>query len=234
MKVLLIFAHPDDETFGCGGTIAKLVRQGATVNLITSTTGQAGMTGIHGDITPEELGKVREKEHAEAGKILGISNIKYLGLMDGEVNKTEVPELVKILIPLIEQENPDIVITFEKNGASNHPDHKQMSLATTEAFKKWMKNANKHTRLYHLAVPVSYLKAYEKAGLAMKAFGTALGTPDEQITTIMDISDTFEIKDAAAKKHISQTSDWERFGKRMDIVDLKKEYFELIAENSIL
>jgi N-acetylglucosamine malate deacetylase 2 len=233
MKALLIFAHPDDETFGCGGTIAKLTKDGVTVNLITATIGQAGMTGEYGDITPEELGRVREKEHAEAAKILGISKIHYLGLMDGEVNNHEVSELVEMLMPLLEKENPDIVITFEKNGASNHPDHKQMSQATTDAFRKWMKLVNKHVRLYYLAVPVSYLEAYEKAGLSMKAFGEALGTPDEEITTVVDISETFEIKDKAAQMHISQASDWERFGKRSDIVDLKKEYFELVAENSL-
>ncbi len=234
MKALLIFAHPDDETFGCGGTIAKLVKAGVIVNLITATTGQAGMTGEYGDITPEELGKVREKEHAEAAKILGISNIHYLGLMDGEVSKHSVSELVKMLMPLIEKEDPDLVITFEKNGASNHPDHKQMSLAATEAFKQWMKKATKYVRLYHLAVPKSYLKAYEDAGLSMKAFGTPQGTPDEDITTIIDTSDVFEIKDKAAMMHKSQAKDWERFGKRMGIVDLKKEYFELIAENSLI
>jgi N-acetylglucosamine malate deacetylase 2 len=234
MKALLIFAHPDDETFGCGGTIAKLVQEGAAVNLITATTGQAGMTGIHGDITPEELGKVREKEHAEAAKILEISKIHYLGLMDGAVSETSVEELVKMLMPLIGEENPDLVITFEKNGASNHPDHKQMSKAATEAFKQWMGTVKKHVRFYYLSVPVSYLKAYEKAGLSMKAFGEALGTSDEDITTVVDISGTFEIKDKAARKHVSQASDWERFIKRMDIVDLKKEYFELAAENTLI
>lgn len=233
MKVLFIFAHPDDETFGCGGTIAKLVKEGVTVNLITATTGQAGQTGEYGKITPDELGKVRELEHSVAGKILGISNIEYLGLMDGEVDRISVDELVEMLIPKIEKENPDIIITFEKNGASNHPDHKQMSLAATKAFKQWMKTADKHVRLYHLGVPVSYLKAYEKAGLMMTAFGTPQGTPDENFTTIVDISDTFEIKDKAAKMHKSQKADWDRFGKRTGVVDLKKEYFELIAENSL-
>lgn len=233
MKALLIFAHPDDETFGCGGTIAKLVKEGVTVNLITATTGQAGQTGEYGKITPDELGKIREQEHAAAGKILGISNIHYLGLMDGEVSKSSVHELVEMLMPLLEKENPDLVITFEKNGASGHPDHKQMSRGATDAFKKWMKTAKKHIRLYYLGIPISYLKAYEEAGLTMTAFGIPQGTPDENFTTIVDTSETFEIKDAAAGKHISQAKDWERFGKRMNVVDLKKEYFELIAENSL-
>jgi N-acetylglucosamine malate deacetylase 2 len=232
-KALFIFAHPDDETFGTGGTIAKLVKAGAVVKVVTATTGQAGMTGKYGDVSPEELGKIRSKEHAKAAEILGISEIKYLGLMDGEVDKSPVSELKDLLLPILKEENPDIVFTFEKNGVSNHPDHKQMSKAATGAFKDWMKEAGKHVRLYHVCVPKSYLKEYEKSGLTMKAFGSPLGTPDDEITTIVDISDVFEIKDRAARAHESQAKDWERFSKRMEIVDLKKEYFKLIAENSL-
>lgn len=234
MKALFIFAHPDDETFGTGGTIAKLVKNGVTVNVITATTGQAGQTGEYGNITPEELGEKRKEEQYEAAKILGISKTTHLGLMDGELIKHPVDELVRMLLPLIKKENPDIVITFEKNGASNHPDHKQISLSTTEAFRRWMKEADKHVRLYHIGVPQSYLKEYEKAGLMIKAFGTPKGTPDKDFTTIVDTSDTFEIKDKAARCHKSQAGDWERFGKRIDVADLKKEYLELIAENSLV
>lgn len=234
MKALFIFAHPDDETFGTGGTIAKLVKNGATVNVITATAGQAGQTGEYGKITPVKLGEIRKKEQSEAAKILGITKTHYLGLMDGALIKHEVDELVKMLMPLIEEENPDLVITFEKNGASNHPDHKQISLAATQAFKAWMKKAKKHVRLYHIGVPKSYLAEYEKAGLMMKAFGTPQGTPDEDFTTIINTSNVFKIKDRAAKAHKSQKADWDRFGKRMEHVDLKKEFFELIAENSLV
>lgn len=234
MKALFIFAHPDDETFGTGGTIAKLTKGGVEVNVITATTGQAGMTGEYGEVAPDELGEIRKKEQSEAAKILGVTKTTHLGLMDGELVKHPVDELVEMILPHINQENPDVVITFEKNGASNHPDHKQISLAATEAFKKWMKQAGKHVRLYHIGVPKSYLAVYEKAGLMMTAFGIPQGTPDEDFTTIVDTSETFGIKDKAARCHKSQASDWERFGKRMDIVDLKKEYFELIAENDFL
>lgn len=234
MKALFIFAHPDDETFGTGGTIAKLVKKGAVVNVVTATTGQAGQTGEYGDITPEELGEKRKIEQAEAAKILGISKTTCLGLMDGELINHPVEELAEMLIPLIKDENPDIVVTFEKNGASNHPDHKQISIAATDAFKRWMSEADKHVRLYHIGVPKSYLVEYEKAGLMMTAFGMPQGTPDEDFTTVIDISDVFEIKDKAARCHISQKKDWDRFESRMEIVDLKKEYFELIAENGIV
>lgn len=234
MKALFIFAHPDDETFGTGGTIARLVKEGIEVSVITATSGQAGMTGKYGDIAPDELGKIRQKEQAEAAKILGVSKTRYLGLMDGQLYKYKVRELADILLPLIKEENPDIVVTFEKHGASNHPDHKKISYSATHAFREYMKFANKHVRLYHLAVPKSYLAIYEKAGLSMKTFGKAHGTHDKHITTVIDTTEVFRIKDKAARAHKTQASDWERFIKRMDIVDLKKEYFELIAENNLV
>lgn len=234
MKALFIFAHPDDETFATGGTIAKLLKKGVIVNVITATSGQAGQTGEYGKVSPKELGEIRKKEQAEAAKILGITKTHYLGLMDGQLYKHKITRLADMILPLINEEKPDIVITFEKHGASNHPDHKRISFGSTHAFREYMKTAKKHTRLYHIAVPRSYLAEYEKAGIMMTAFGKPRGTPDRHITTIMDISDVFEIKDKAARCHKSQRNDWERFMKRMEHVDLKKEFFELIAENNLV
>lgn len=234
MKALFIFAHPDDETFGTGGTIVKLFKKGVIVNVITATTGQAGQTGEYGKITPSRLGEIRKKEQSEAARILGISKTYYLGLMDGQLYKYRITKLAGMLLPLIKEENPDLVVTFEKHGASNHPDHKRISYAATRAFKEYMKSAKKHVRLYHIAVPKSYLVEYEKAGIMMTAFGKPRGTADRHITTVMDISGVFEIKDKAARCHISQKKDWERFLKRMEHVDLKKEFFELIAENTLI
>lgn len=234
MKVLFIFAHPDDETFGPGGTIAKLINHGDEVSVITATDGQAGMTGEYGNISPQELGKIRRKEQSEAAKILRIPENKttHLGMMDGTLADKSEDELISQIKPLIEKENPDVVITFEKNGISNHPDHKMISKVATKAFKEWMKNVEKHVRLYHIGVPKSYMEVYEKNGLSNKAFGETPGVPDENFTTTIDTTDVFEIKDKAARAHATQKSDWDRISKRMNHVDLKKEFYQLIAENS--
>lgn len=235
MKVLFIFAHPDDETFGAGGTIAKLIKDGHDVSVITATDGQAGMTGEYGDIGPLELGIIRRKEQSEAAKILGIPENKttHLGMMDGTLAGKSEEELISQIKPLIEKENPDVVITFEKNGISNHPDHKMISRVATESFKQWMKGVSKHVRLYHIGVPKSYMEAYEKNGLSNKAFGETPGVPDENFTTIIDTTDVFDLKDKAAKAHATQKSDWDRISKRMAHVDLKKEFYELVTENNI-
>lgn len=234
MKILLIFAHPDDETFSSGGSIARMVKKGAKIKLITATYGQAGQTGEYGKITPEELGEIRKKEQEEACRILGISKVYHFGMMDGQLYKYRVATLVKKILPIIKKESPDVVVTFEKGGGSNHPDHKKISAAATEAFKGYMVISKKRVRLYHTVMPKSHLKAMVKAGIDSFGFGKLKGVMDSNVTTIVDVSETFEIKKKAAYCHKSQMKDVERFLKIAEAVGYKKEFFRLILENQIV
>lgn len=233
MKVLLILAHPDDETFGSGGTIAKMHKAGSKISLITATYGQAGQTGEYGEITPEELGEIRIKEQKAACKILGISKVHYLGMMDGQLYKYRVSTLVRKIWPILVQENPDVVITFGKDGGSNHPDHKKISAAATHVFKDYMVKPKKHVRLYHTVMPKSHLKAMANVGIDSFGFGKLKGVTDDVVTTIVDISDTFELKKKAALCHKSQAEDVKRFLKIVEAVGYKREFFRLILENQV-
>lgn len=234
MKVLLSFAHPDDETFAVAGTVIKLVKNSHRVSLITSTYGQMGLSADIKVSGPEELGQIRQQEMENAAKITGISRIHYFGLMDGDLNKLRISTLTNRILPIMLDEQPDIVITFDKNGGSNHPDHIRMSNASTSAFREYMKKSQKYVRLYHTVIPRSYYVLYEKMGVANTGFGLPKGVPDSQITTTVDISDVFEIKLQAIECHKTQAKDMERYKTRMGQVDLKKEFFKLIAENSLI
>lgn len=231
MKILLVFAHPDDETISSGGTIAQLAKAENAIVLISATKGEEGQFGNPPLATRETLGNVREKELRKACSILGISYIHFFGYRDATLEKISQGELVNKLLPLFKKEKPDIVITFDKNGGSNHPDHIAMSCATTEAFKKYMNLVTKKIRLYHAVTPASYIALYKGSDLEYKAFGEIKGVEDNEITTIIDISKTYSIKRKALLCHKTQQKDWERFFKRADVVDLKKEYFQLILEN---
>lgn len=232
MKILFVFAHPDDESFSSGGTIAKLVKSGEKVILVTATRGEAGEVGDPPLTTKENLGKTREKELRKAAKILGIKKIIFFNFIDATL-KNHIEELKKKIFSIFTKELPDFVVTFNRDGGSNHPDHKAVSNATTKAFEKYMGTLRKHVSLYHTAVPRSYLRKYEKAGLVYKAFGKMKGTPDEDITTKVDIKETFDVKVRALKMHKTQMKDIKRFLKRASYVNLKKEFFQLIYENSI-
>lgn len=233
MKVLFIFAHPDDETFSSGGTIARLSQKGVQVKLICATKGEAGTVGDPPICTREELGKVREKELFAAAKILGISQIYFLGFQDGTLHTLPTKKLVDKITPILNKEKPDVVVTFEKMGGSNHPDHKAVSKAVTAAFRAHLPTITKHIRLYHTAMPRSYLKTYEKLGLSYTAFGKIRGVADANITTFVDIKATYRTKITAARCHKTQKKDWQRFLKRAKFVNSRIEFFKLVLENAI-
>ena len=231
MKVIFVFAHPDDEGFSSGGTIAKLKKTGATIKLITATKGEEGQTNEI--CKKEDLGIIREKELRLAAKVLGIDQIFFLGYIDGTLIKISKNILKNKILTILKNENPDIVVTFDKNGGSNHPDHKTISDVCTKAFMEFSKSAKKRVCLYHTAIPQSYLAKYKKSGLEYKVFGEMIGTPDSEITTVIDIKNTYSKKVKALMHHKTQQKDVERFLKRGKIVDLKTEFFTLISETSL-
>lgn len=233
MKLLLVFAHPDDETFSSSGTIIKLVRQGVKATLITATRGEAGMLGSPPLATRKTLGKVRERELRNAAKITGISQIYFLNFIDSTLHKVPQKKLRAKIIPLFKKEKPNIVITFEKNGISMHPDHKAISKTTTDSFKEYIKSAKHYTRLYHVCLPKSYVQKHHKAGFKYEYFGKMQGTPDVEITDRVDITNVYNEKIKAMKSHKSQRKDYEMLLKRNKIIPGRKyEHFKLVAENS--
>ncbi len=233
MKVLCVFAHPDDECFFAGGTIAKLVKNGATVKLITATRGEAGSTGTPPLCTQEELGGVREKELRNAAKILGISEIFFLDYMDGTLEKVSVLELSEKIGKIIQDEQPDIVITFNKEGGSRHPDHMQINKAATQAFALYVDKIKKHVRLYYADIPKSLLAKLESLGTLYTSFGKIEGTDTDRITTIVDVSETMNLKLQAFQCHKTQEKDWRSYFKREKLTEFSQEFFTLVSENDL-
>ncbi len=234
MKILCVFAHPDDESFSSGGTIAKYVKSGAVVKLISATKGEKGSVGQPPLCTQAELGAVREKELTCAAEILGISEIFFLDYIDGQLEQISVEKISQKIRFILDKEKPDIVITFNKEGNSRHPDHKQINKAATLAFSHYIKTQTKHVRLYYADTPKSLLRKLEEIGTIYTAFGKIEGTADSQITTIIDVSETIEQKVKAFQCHKTQHKDWERFLKRKNLPEFRNEYFTLISEKKLL
>lgn len=136
-KMLLICAHPDDETISCGGTIAKYSRAGWQVDLICATSGEAGSHGPYTNISPQQLGDIRRKELEKAGELLGIATITFLGYKDGSLKNLIAGELEDVVYRKMTETAPDVVITYEPNGISNHPDHIKLTFVSTYAFQKY-------------------------------------------------------------------------------------------------
>lgn len=223
--MLLVFAHPDDESFSCAGTIAKYVKAGWHVDLICATRGEVGDTGPFGDVSEEELGKIRQKEVERAGTLLGISSITFLGYKDGTLSGLNSGELEDVIYKKMEETVPDCVITFDTTGLSNHPDHIKMCYATTFAFQKyayWIRGQfegkqdfteEQEPKLYYVCMPVTiteYLK--KKKVIPSESFGKPRrGTDDKFITTVIGIRGYQMIKKKALLLHVSQKADVGRF-----------------------
>ncbi len=233
--MLLVFAHPDDETFYCSGTIIRLVRLGAKAQLIMATKGEAGSLGNPPLATKQALGKIRERELKKAAKIAGISKIYFLGFKDGTLQKVPLNKLSSKILSIITKEKPDLVFTFEKNGITLHPDHIAISKATTESFKRYMKTTKRHVRLYHACLPQSHWAKYLAAGYKYDFFGKMTGTPDHEITTFVNITDVYARKVKAVNCHETQKEDCRNHLKNQNLIlGPKYEHFKLIAESNII
>lgn len=231
-KYLFVFAHPDDETFLCGGTISQLSQAGHQIKLICATKGEAGLVGNPELTTQDKLGEVRTNEQAKAAKILGISQIYYLGYLDGQLNQTSPKKLADKILQIFRNEKPDIVITFDKTGVTNHPDHIVISKTATKAFKKYFLT-NKKVQLYYVVEPKSRINLLRKNGCEYDAFGKVGGVKDSRITKCVNIEKSFNIKLRALNAHKTQHLDVERYLTWCQNADMKKEHFQLVLENNL-
>jgi LmbE family N-acetylglucosaminyl deacetylase len=238
-KMLLVFAHPDDESFACGGTVAKYIKAGWTVDLVCATRGEVGKSGEYGEKTTGQLGSIRQGELEKACKLLGISSITLLGYMDGTLHDEPAGELEDKIYLKMEELVPDCVITFDTTGLSNHPDHVRICYSTTFAFQKYATWIEKQLekdpeydetsapKLYYACVPettVDYLK--QKKIFTEESFGKPwLGTPDKFVTTAISLAGFQMIKKKALRTHISQKEEVDKFLSLPKNPLLNQEYY---------
>jgi LmbE family N-acetylglucosaminyl deacetylase len=134
LRLLGIFAHPDDESLVCGGTFACYADQGVETSLIIATRGERGWFNDWHDYPGEEvLGSLREKEVRKASKELGISRLDFLDYIDGDVDLANENEIIAKIVHLLRQIRPHVVVTFGPEGLYGHPDHIAISQFTTSA-----------------------------------------------------------------------------------------------------
>lgn len=230
--LLAVFAHPDDEAFGPGGTLAKYAREGTRVILVCATRGEAGEISDPNLASPETLGEVREQELWCAARVLGIADVIFLGYRDsgmaGSPNNAHPQafvnapqeEVVPRLVGIMRQVRPDIVITFEPNGGYGHPDHIAIHQHTVAAFhaaglsnhypeqgEPWQPR-----RLFYTAIPRSFFRRLRQilqdAGIETRNLDhwekTGMGWPDEAVNVILDVSAVVDIKWQAIQCHRTQ------------------------------
>ncbi|MDT2257851.1 PIG-L family deacetylase [Paenibacillus larvae] len=158
-KLLFVFAHPDDESFGCGGTIPKYHHAGASISLVSATSGCKGKPGPFQLTTREEKAKHREGELQRACGILGVDKLILYRYLDGEVNQVGKKELTDRIAATILEEAPDVIVTFPPDGISGHPDHIAISFAVQRAVQQAEQDMSPdlYPDLYFIALPLKSL-----------------------------------------------------------------------------
>lgn len=183
-RVLVVFPHPDDETFGCGGTIALLAKSGQ-VSYVCATMGQMGRNmGKPFFATRESLPRIREAELEEACKAIGIQHLVKLGLRDKTIEFEEPDALIDRIEGIIKEVRPSLVLTHYP-GYAVHPDHNALGEMTIRAVD----------RISPEERPTVWAHAFARDCLDV------LGPPD----IVNDISAVADMKLAAIRAHRSQS-----------------------------
>jgi len=190
--LLAIFAHPDDETFRPGGTLALLARRGVRVHVLTATRGQAGSCGEPPLCSTDELPAVRERELRCACAALGIEPPRLLDYEDGRLAEADPEQVTAQILAAINEIHPQVLLTFGPDGLSGHPDHIAIGQRTAEAYA----SSDRIAALYTLAVPRSLAVHLDMRQVR--------AIPDEQIALRVDVSPVWEAKQAAMACHATQ------------------------------
>lgn len=203
--LMTVFAHPDDETFACGGTLAKLASEGVEIYVVCATKGEAGeRVGFKKDT--RTTGEIREKELRTAAGIIGVREVRFLGLIDGTLHETDLNELKAKVKKEADDIRPQVIVTFEETGFSHHRDHQAVSKAVTELVKHDQLPFLK--RLVYVCLGASVANRMKSIGMDGKLIQ---GTPDKQIDIWSDITEYFDVKTQAMKAHLSQMRDTEKY-----------------------
>jgi LmbE family N-acetylglucosaminyl deacetylase len=227
---MAVLAHPDDESLGVGGTLAKYASEGADVFLLTATRGDSGRYRGHRLGDPEHPGSlaladIREAELRAAASALGIREVSLLDYHDQQLDRANPREVITSIVQHLRRVQPDVVVTFGPDGAYGHPDHIAISQFTTAAIiaaaspafpDAGADAARPHTvsKFYYIAWPQSTWTAYQAAfrKLVSKVDGVerqVVPWPDWEITSVIDTRSFWPTVWRAISCHGSQIVEYE-------------------------
>ena len=235
-RLLLVHAHPDDETINNGATMAYYARQGVDVTLVTCTRGEEGEILVPELVhlasnREDKLGEHREIELANAMRVLGVKDHRFLGapkkkwrdsgMMGTPPNNrpdvfwnAQLDEAANYLVEIINEIRPNVMITYDENGGYGHPDHIQAHRVAMRAADLAREVGWDIPKIYWNTIPRSVI---EEGIEAMKGTGTQFfgvekaddfpfAAPDELVTSVIDAEDFAALKMDAMRAHPTQIS----------------------------
>ena len=212
LRLMCVLAHPDDESLGTGGTLAKYAAEGVDTFLITATRGERGRFGDRGERPGAAVvGRVRDAELQAAARELGLREVTVLGYPDGALDTVDVTVAQEAIAGHLRRVRPHVVITFGPDGAYGHPDHVAISQLTAAAIVRAADREFAVSKLYHIAWSAETWAAYETAlrKLTSMVDGVerqVIPAPEWTITTRIDTSDVWPTVWRAVQCHETQMS----------------------------
>jgi LmbE family N-acetylglucosaminyl deacetylase len=213
-RLLVVVAHPDDESFGCGSVLAHAAACGYDTAVLCATRGEAGESRVPTD----DLASQREAELREAARILGVADVRLLAHADSGMDGVPAPGTLAAADPaavaaeiraIVDDLRPDVVVTLD--ASDGHRDHAVVRDATLVAVDG-ATHAPTATYLWCLArSSMSRWAEHQRAvggGDAYLAIGE-LGTPDDEITTTVDVRAHLDLRWRAIRAHASQASPYD-------------------------
>jgi LmbE family N-acetylglucosaminyl deacetylase len=228
---MAVLAHPDDESLGFGGTLAKYAAEGVETFVVTATLGESGRYRGHAADDPLHPGEValrgiREAELRAATSVLGVREVFLLGYHDQALDRADPREAITRIAAAVRRVRPHVVVTFGPDGAYGHPDHIAISQLTAGAVvvsadpsfvAGETSGLAPHTvaKLYYMVMTEPAWAAYQAAfkKLVSVVDGVerrAVPWPEWEVTTLIDTRGVWETVWRAVSCHASQVVGYQR------------------------
>jgi LmbE family N-acetylglucosaminyl deacetylase len=233
---MAVFAHPDDEAFGTGGTLTKYAAEGCDVHLVTATRGEAGQIAEPDLATSANLPFVREQELRCACQIYGIHPPRFLDYQDGQLAIVNQGQAVGRLVRIIRELQPQVLITFGPDGIYGHYDHIAVYRWATIAaelaadpgcFPEQLEDVcqpHQVDKVYFRTLPETQIDAFsEEEGKPASVMMDGVpfyfaARPEDEITTVIDVSQYVDPKLRGIQCHATQVGRNSRFSDTPDEV----------------
>ena len=226
LRLMCVLAHPDDESLGTGGILAKYASEGIETFLLTATRGERGRFG-DAKVKPglQVVGETRERELRRAAKELGIRELHFLDYIDGDLDRADPIEAQEKIAGHVRRIRPQVVATFGPDGAYGHPDHIAISQLATAAVLRAAggdsppsgEPPHRVSKFYYMAWSGPKWDAYQAAlkQLVVTVDGVerqAAPWPDWAITTVIETHSVADTVWRAVSCHETQMGVYERLG----------------------
>jgi LmbE family N-acetylglucosaminyl deacetylase len=213
-RIVCVFAHPDDDTYGVGGSLAHHAEDDVEITVVLATSGEAGRIADPSLATRANLGRIREQEDLDSWRALGLHpDVRFLRHPDGGLARIARRDLRQEVASILSETAPQVVVTFGPDGITGHEDHVAIGAAATEAFDAASAEApGAFVRLLHVAVRESDLSRLNELlrERRLEPMDPTLpfmprGVPDETIGVRVDCSGEYERKLEALRSHKTQS-----------------------------